>query len=482
MGSNMAINSGGTVRVRFPPSPTGPLHLGGARTALFNWLFARQKGGIFVFRMEDTDKERSKREYEDEIIEAITWLGLDWDEGIRKEKEGKKYRQSERSDIYRGYLEKLLKEKKAYWCYCSKEDLEAHRQLDVAEGRAPRYSGRCRNLTKPPAGKKPEVIRFKTPETTIQFKDLIRGSVKFDTSLLDDFVIAKDTNSPLYNFAVVIDDDDSEITHVIRGEEHLSNTPRQILILQALGMNLPQYAHLPLVLNSERAKLSKRNADVALLAYRDKGILPEAMINFLILMGWHPSDNQEVFTLEELISKFDITRVQKAGAVFNEEKLAWLNREHIKRLPLEELEKAVEPYWGPAAREASPELRHEALAAVRERLTTLAEINELTELFFKLPDYPPELLVWKQGSRAEAKQILMELADVFMELPAYDAETLPKQLAPLVEKYGKGNVLWPLRTALSGLPASPDPFVIAAVLGKHETIERLRAAANKLNA
>ncbi len=459
--------------MRFPPSPTGPLHLGGGRTALFNWLFARQKGGIFLFRIEDSDKERSKKEYETQIIEALKWLGLDWDEGIDKEKPGESYRQSERTVVYRTYLEKLLREGHAYWCFCSKEDLEAEKQLAIAEGRPPKYSGRCRNL-KPDQtqGKKPEVIRFKSPDEIVEFDDLIRGKVKTDMSLLGDFVIARNLEeTPLYKFAVMIDDYEMKVTHVIRGEDHISNTPKQIVLQHALGLPSPLYGHIPLVLNADRSKLSKRYADVSLLSYRDKGYLSEAVINFLVLMGWHPSGNQEVFTLAELVKEFDISRVQKAGAIFNEEKLNWLNREHIKRLSMEELNSRLEPFLSEEAKRASPEFRHNVIEAVRERMITLLDFNELATLFFALPEYTLEMLIWKKGSKEEAKEVITKLIAASLEKAAIET---------LIETYGKGNVLWPLRVALSGREASPDPYTILNILGNEEAMRRLHIAEAKL--
>ena len=317
------------------PSPTGPLHIGTARTTLFNWLFARGRDGTFILRIEDTDKERSKKEYEEELVEGLKWLGIEWDEFAR---------QSERTDLYRKYLEKLLTSGDAYYCYCTKEELEGQRQAMLASGVPPKYSGHCRNLAKPPTGRKPEVIRFKVPEIKVEFKDMIRGKVAFDAALLGDQVIAKDLDTPLYNFAVVIDDNEMRITHVIRGEDHLSNTPKQILIFRALGFDEPIFAHIPLILNPDRSKMSKRFADTALTQYREAGYLPEAIVNFLALLGWHPKDDKEILSAEDLIAEFDLARVQKAGAIFNQEKLDWLNREHMKKMSDKELAAAARPF------------------------------------------------------------------------------------------------------------------------------------------
>ncbi|MEK7174396.1 MAG: glutamate--tRNA ligase, partial [Patescibacteria group bacterium] len=323
----MPQNKQSEIRVRYAPSPTGHWHVGGVRVVLYNWLYARKTGGTFIVRIEDTDQERSKREFELEIFDSLRWLGLDYDEGpiwTKKENgattssekgEYGPYHQSERRDIYRNYLTQLTEKGRAYYCYCTKEDLEAERQLLSAQGLPPKYGGHCRNLTSPPVGKKPETIRFRIPETVVKFHDLIRGDVSFDASLFGDIVIAKDLDNPLYNFAVVVDDELMHISHVIRGEEHLSNTPKQILFQKALGFRAPEYAHFPLILNPDRSKMSKRYGETTLSGYRDTGYLPEAMVNFFLLQGWHPKDNREVMTPHEAAELFEFKDVQKTGAV-----------------------------------------------------------------------------------------------------------------------------------------------------------------------
>ena len=304
--------------------------------------------------------------------------------------------------------------------------------------------------------------------------------VKTETALLGDFVIAKSLDEPLYNLAVVIDDEDMRVTHVIRGEDHISNTPKQILIREALGFPGPQYAHLPLILNADRSKLSKRNADVALLSYRERGFLPDAINNFLVLLGWHPQGDRELFTLGEVTDEFDLGRVQKGGAVWNDEKLIWLNREHMKKLSTEELEERLRPRLWPAAESVSGEFLHEVIEAVRDRMQTLNDFHELAQLFFELPEYAPELLVWKKGTPEEAKEVLPKLTAILESLDGYRDGLLEAALLPLVEQYGKGNVFWPLRVALSGLAASPDPMAIASVLGREESLRRVRLAADKI--
>src|SRR3989344_795641 len=316
------------IRVRIAPSPTGLLHIGTARTALFNRLFAKKNGGKFILRIEDTDKERSKPEYEKDILEGLKWLGLEWDEF---------YKQSERTEIYEKYLKNLLDEGKAYWCFCGKEELERKKEIMQKDGRTPKYGGKCREIASETAeirrqGGEPAVIRFKMSEEIVKFSDLIRGEVEFNSALFGDIVIAKNLDTPLYNFSAVLDDGLMKISHIIRGEDHIANTPRQILIQNALGFERPIYVHLPLILNPDRSKLSKRFNETSLNEYRKRGYLPEAIANFMALLGWHPEGDREVFSLSELAEKFEMEKVQKGGAIFNEEKLNWFNGEYIKGL------------------------------------------------------------------------------------------------------------------------------------------------------
>lgn len=477
----MTKNSNPKVRVRFAPSPTGHFHIGNARTALFNWLFARQEGGVIVFRIEDTDEARSKKEYEDGICESLRWLGLDWDEGPDKGGDYGPYRQSERSSIYRKYLDQLLREGKAYYCYCTEEELEAEREAMTAQGLAPKYNGHCRNIATAPEGKKPQVIRFKTPEANVTFKDMIRGVVTFDASLTGDIVIAKDLDHPLYNFAVVVDDELMQITHVIRGEDHISNTPKQILLGKALGFREPIFAHLPLLLNADRTKMSKRYAETTLLKYRDQGYLPQTIVNFLALLGWHPKGNQEIFSSEELVKEFSISRIQKAGAIFNEEKLLWLNKEHIKKMSLEALEEALTPMLvSHNIRIRSKEMLHEIIEIQKERMKTLLDFFDLSDFFFALPEYDPKLLRWNDDPTKKALEALEAASHILTRAETLERREIEDAFAMLVEKNGKGSVLWPIRVALSGKSASPDPFDIMRILGKEESLSRISAAKRKL--
>jgi glutamyl-tRNA synthetase len=488
----MTDGNSAAVRLRFPPSPTGHWHLGGARTALFNWLFTRKHQGKLVLRIEDTDKTRSETAYEIEIAETMKWLGLDWDEGPRWTRAGEKwessqegeygpYRQSERTDIYRSYLEQLLKEKKAYYCYCTKPELEEEQKAMQAQGLAPKYGGRCRDLTSAPEGKSPEAIRFRMPEEPVSFDDMIRGTVTFDATLFGDVIIAKDLDSALYNFAVTVDDHLMKISHVIRGEEHLANTPKQIFLQRALGFNEPRYAHLPLILAADRSKLSKRYAETSMLQYREDGYLPEAMLNFLVILGWHPAGDREIFSLDEMIEEFDIARVQKAGAVFNPEKLDWLNAQYIRKMPLAELAERVRPFL---KKEIPEDIFLRLLSFEKERIHTLKEFAEHITYVFEVPAYEPELLVWRKSDRTKTVEALTGLEQILgtiSEADLADREKMLDHLEPLVQKFDRGTVFWPLRVALSGQEASPDPLEILSVLPKPAVVGRVKDALQKIS-
>ena len=502
----MSNTSSRPIRVRMAPSPTGSLHFGTARTALFNWLFARAHGGTFVVRIEDTDKERSEKKFETEILEGFLWLGLDWDEGPARAGAEKgtfgPYHQSDRTAMYKKYLEQLLHDGHAYYCYCTKEDLEAQRQAMLSAGLPPKYNGHCRNLHEAPTGKKPEVIRFKIPEVTVEFKDLVRGTVAFDAMLLGDQVIAKDLDTPLYNFAVVVDDELMQISHVIRGEDHLSNTPKQILMQKALSFTEPVYAHIPLILNADRSKMSKRLNDVSLMNYREKGYLPEAIMNFMALLGWHPKGDKEVMAPAELIKEFDISRVQQAGAIFNEDKLQWLNKEHMKALSDDRMvdllmsyienEHSSEESNSAGESDALPKTISRAtleniVAIGRTRASTLRDFMTQGKFFFQLPDYDASLLVWKNMSMHDVAPILVDVKKSLDAIVSDDfrRELINEVLAGVIAQVSagggnRGSVLWPLRVALSGQSASPDPLDIMDVLGKTESLRRIEVAIKKL--
>lgn len=477
------------MRVRFAPSPTGRFHIGGVRTALFNWLFARKQGGAFILRIEDTDRARSRPEYERDIFESLSWLGLLWDEGpapAGKPSAGGSYRQSERLGGYADALRKLLEMGAAYRCFCTKELLELTRQAELAQGLAPKYNGRCRGLDSGEVAKRlragdPSIIRFKTPEKTVSVRDLIRGAVTFDMALVGDFAIAKSEREPLYNFSAVVDDYDMRISHVIRGEEHLANTPKQMLLQTALGFPHPQYAHLPLILNPDRSKMSKRFAATAVHEYREQGYLPEALVNFLALLGWHPPGDREVLTRDDMVRLFDLGRVQKAGAVFNVEKLNWLNAQYIRRSDPEILIRRLKEL-GQIPSDVAPSFAAGVFGLVRDRLKKLSDFSEAAQFFFVLPEYPNELLSWKGALPAFIREQLRAAAELArgMNEEAFSRSALGAAFESITRERGRGEVLWPLRVALSGREASPGPFEMMEVFGKEESIRRIRRAIEKL--
>ncbi len=482
----MTLNPQKNIRVRFAPSPTGPLHIGGARTALFNWLFSRSHDGIFILRIEDTDIERSEKKFEKGIFEGLKWLGLDWDEGPDIGGQYGPYRQSERIDIYKKYLKQLLGQEKAYYCFCSKEELEADRQAMLSQGLAPKYSGKCRHLVKEESEervKKGEsaVIRLKMPSKEVEFNDMIRGKVRFNAELIGDIIIAKNLKEPLYNFSVIVDDYEMKISHVIRGEEHLPNTPKQIIIQEALGLNCVKYAHLPLILTAERRKMSKRYLDVSLENYQQNGYLAEAVINFIAFLGWHPSDDKEIFLLEELVKEFDIKRVQKAGAVFNIDKLDWLNAQYIKKLNVQDLADKIKNFI-PVEWYENKNLLNKVIETEKERIKKLSDFKDLADFFFELADYDSKLLIWRETApekTADNLKILLTEIDK-VEEANFNKYNLEQVIMTLTKDYGVGDLLWPLRVALSGKQASPGPFEILEILGKQESIRRLETAIKKL--
>ncbi len=466
------------IRVRIAPSPTGFLHVGTARTALFNWLFARQHGGAFLLRIEDTDRERSKPEYETDILKSLEWIGLTWDENV--------IRQSERGDIYERYLNQLLKEKHAYYCFCTKEELEAQRQSQITQGLAPKYSGKCRSVSEVEiksnhAASRESVIRFCVAERHVSFTDIIRGKISFDASLMGDIVVAKSAREPLYNLAVVIDDAEMKISHVIRGEDHLGNTPKQILLEEALELPMPHYAHLPLILDFDRSKMSKRNASTAVLEYREAGYLPDALVNFLGLLGWHPKDDREILNREEFIKEFDLTRVQKSGAVFNLEKLEWMNSQYLRRIPESELARQIIKS-GITSDHIEKDRITRILRLVKDRMKKLSDFKLLSGFLFELPDYPVKLLNWKETVSERTEENLRSAIKIIQSISgdSFSKEHVQTTLAPLGEERGRGEVFWPLRVALSGSEASPGPFEIMEVLGKDESLRRLERALVKL--
>ncbi len=489
-----------TIRVRMAPSPTGYLHIGTARTALFNFLYARRNAGTFVLRIEDTDLERSDPMFEKDILDGLRWLGIQWDEGPDIGGPFGPYRQSERLDIYKKYLQILQEKGLLYECFCTKEELEREREEQLWSKQPPKYSGICKHLTeiqKQAFEKEGRIstLRFKVVEKKITVTDLIRGEIEFDTSLIGDVIIAKDINTPLYNFAVVVDDYEMEITHIIRGEDHISNIPKQILLQEALGFPTPQFAHLSMILNPDRTKLSKRMNKVSLLEYKNEGYLPEAMVNFMVLLGWNPGGEKEIFTLQELQVLFSLDGVHKAGAVFDMQKLDWFNGSTIREKNPEEILSLLVPYLqsmecitysdDESIAENGLRFNRDGLKKVvlleQGRIKKLSEIGEKTRYIFeKTREYEPSLLQWKDMSSEEIRGSLQFVYDVVDGIPTerFEKSLLEQTLKDIIKETGRKNgaVLWPFRVSLTGLEASPGPFEVADVLGKKETLARIRDA------
>nr|WP_092073749.1 glutamate--tRNA ligase [Dendrosporobacter quercicolus]NSL47937.1 glutamate--tRNA ligase [Dendrosporobacter quercicolus DSM 1736]SDM66668.1 nondiscriminating glutamyl-tRNA synthetase [Dendrosporobacter quercicolus] len=483
------------VRVRFAPSPTGPFHIGGARSALFNWLVARKNGGKFVLRIEDTDLDRSTKESEENIKEALRWLGLTWDEGADIGGPYAPYRQTERLDIYRQYTDKLLESGQVYHCFCTEEELEAERQLLLAEGKTPCYQGRCRSLSEADKirlageGRKP-AIRFRVPENQqIAFKDLVRDTVSFDSNGIGDFVIVKSDGIPVYNYAVVIDDAAMEITHVIRAEEHLSNTPRQVLLYQALGLPVPKFGHISLILGQDRSKMSKRHGATSVEQYRKLGYLPEALVNFLALLGWAPAGEQEIFTLEELVENFSLDRVAKNPAVFDIDKLNWINAHYLKQLTPPQLAELVFPHLEAAGyidgslNETARGNLIQFLEIIQEQLSYAAQAVEHVDVYFNdQVEFESE----------EARQVLLD-ADIPLvmqsfkeklaaleELSSGAVQTVLKSITKELKIGGK-KVYMPVRVAITGKMHGPDLGKLITIIGKERTLQRLNATLAKFH-
>ncbi len=456
-------------RFRFAPSPTGHLHIGGARTALYNFLMAHKTGGKFLLRIEDTDLERSTQEYIDSILEAMAWLGLSYDEGP--------FYQTQRSELYTQHLEKLLAEGKAYRCFCSQESLEAKRELAMSEGRKPKYDGTCRNLDAQKAAEDPRssCIRFRSSdEGKTIVEDLIKGRIEFDNQELDDLVLARTDGSPTYNFVVVIDDLTMGITHVIRGDDHLNNTPRQIQLYQAFDYPLPQFAHVPMILGNDKKRLSKRHGATSVLAYRDAGYLPEALLNYLVRLGWSYGD-EEIFSLEQLKTHFDIGKVGKAAAVFNPEKLLWLNGHWIRQSSPERLCQDIKPFLlqhGLSIED--PNYAAKALASCQEKVKTLVELAEMAAFYF-VPEVKISEQIREKILNEEGMAVLRELLPSLQEQLDFSATALESCIHEFAQEKGLklGKVAQPLRAALTGSTVSPGVFEMLAVLGKERSLSRI---------
>jgi glutamyl-tRNA synthetase len=491
-----------SVRCRIAPSPTGPLHIGTARTALFNYLFARREGGTFILRLEDTDVARSTVEHERDILEGLHWLGLEWDEGpevgdIEARGPFGPYRQMQRIESYRAAADGLLERNQAYECFCSTDDLAADRAAQEAADQPWHYVGRCANLT-PEArrqrraeGRQP-VIRFRIGEGVVEFDDIVRGHVSIDTIALGgDLVIVRSDGTPLYHFTVVVDDVAMEISHVIRGEDHLSNTPKHVLLFRALGADVPAFAHLPLILNPDRTKMSKRKSQTAVAAYREEGFIREAIVNHLALLGWSSGTDEEVFSLAELTERFELERVQQGGAVFDRERLEWLNGQWIRRLSDADLVARIQPYLaavvearrseGATVRAPSEDDLVTLLPMIRERLPTLSAIGPLVDfLFVEDLTVDPSLLVPKRWDRAQTREGLEVARAVIAEAGAvsFEADEVEVAMRAACDERGwkAGDLFMAVRVATTGRTAAPPLFDTLVALGQERSLRRLDAA------
>ncbi|MFA6409986.1 MAG: glutamate--tRNA ligase [Candidatus Buchananbacteria bacterium] len=469
---------------RFSPSPTGFLHIGGLRTALYAYLFAKKNNGQFLLRIEDTDQSRKVEGAVESLQIVLKKFGLNWENK-------KPMIQSQRLAIYKKYAEQLVKEGKAYYCFCTPERLDQLRQIQTAKKLPPMYDGKCCDLD-PEIAKKQiasglaYVIRFKMPKTGVtEFTDLIRGKVSFANNTLDDQIILKSDGFPTYHLASIVDDHEMNISHVIRGEEWLPSTPKHILLYQAFGWQAPEFAHLPLLLNSDHSKLSKRQGDVAVEDYLKKGYLPEALLNFVLLLGWNPGTEQEIFNFAEMIKAFSLEKVNKSGAVFNVQKLDWLNGHYIREKSAAELAKLCQPYFTAAGIETDSKTLEKIVITEKDRIKKLEDIVPNTQFFFTQPKYETELLLWKKLSQKEIADNLKALKEKLSDLAdkKWQSIDLEKEIKELISQkgVGTGDMLWPMRVALSGLKNSPGPFEIAEALGKKESLNRIETAINFLS-
>ena len=478
------------VRLRFAPSPTGFLHIGNLRSALFGYFLAKSMDGKFILRLEDTDQKREVSGALDGLLSIFSWLGIEFDEGPHKGGEYGPYIQTERIDKYKLLIEELLEKGNAYRCFCSSERLDEMRANQQEKKLAPRYDRHCRNLSeeeiklKIQAGEK-YVIRQKMPlDGTIEVYDEIRGKISFSATNLDDQVLVKSNGIPTYQFASVVDDHLMAITHVTRGDEWLPSFPKNILLYKAFNWPAPKFIHLPLILNKTGGKLSKRQGDVFVEEYRQKGYLPEAIINFCALLGWHPKHDQEILSLEEIKNEFSIQGIGASPSIFDEEKLNYLNGYYIRQKTNQELSKLCKPFLNDLGKNIKEDKLDKMISLSKERMKKLSEVVELSSFLITIPEYDKEMLVWKKSNQEDAIKCLNELYNFFNEVDFKEWETKiieEKTILFIKEREGKnGDYLWPLRVALSGLKNSPTPFEIAWALGKEETLDRIKQAIDKL--
>ena len=488
------------VKTRFAPSPTGDLHIGGLRTALYSYLFAKKNKGKFLLRIEDTDQARYQEGSVESILESLKWTGIKYDDEV--------IYQSRRIKIYQKYAKDLIQKGSAYYCFCSQQTLDKMRQEQINRGVAAKYDRRCLKLSQGEVEEKlkkgePHVIRMKIPPGKTKFHDLIRGDLEFENETLDDQVLLKSDGYPTYHLANVVDDHEMGITCVIRAEEWLPSTPKHLILYQMLNWQPPEFAHLPMVLAPDKSKLSKRHGATSVLEFKKLGYLPEALINYLALLGWNPDSDREFFTLKELENEFSLEKVQKAGAVFDIHKLDWMNGYYIRQLPLEKLTQLCIPYLQQCYPELVSEPLHKStgcqnkfgmtnveyikkvVALEQERMKKLSDIVELADYFFKEVNYDVNLLKWKGSDLATAKQRLKFLADQLPQIPEenWTRRSIEDLVKSLIKNHdlGTGKTLWPMRVALTGREKSPGPFEVAEVLGKDETLKRLKKAASSLS-
>ena len=488
-----------TVRTRFAPSPTGFLHVGGLRTALYSYLFAKQNGGRFILRLEDTDLKRFVESAAEAIYSGLKWAGIEYDEGPGKDGPFGPYIQSQRLEIYKKYALELVKKGTAYYCFCGEETLKQMREEQAARKLAPKYDRRCQKLSQEQIetkleSKEPFVIRMKIPEgRKIEFDDIVRGKISYNSDELDDQVLPKSDGYPTYHLAVVVDDHLMQISHVTRTEEWLPSTPKHILLYEYLGWEIPRFAHLPLLLNTDKTKMSKRKGDVAVEDYIKKGYLPQAMINYLALLGWNPGlspevlakgeHEQEMFSMQELIRNFDLHKVHKAGAVFDIEKLNWFNSQYLRKFSDEELLEKTRPYL-PNTKDFSNEQIIRMLNLEKERSATLAAIGESVKFYFNLPEYESSLLKWKDMADSDIKKSLETSREIISQTDeqSFTSQKLSEVFLEKAKGFkNRGELLWPLRASLSGQKFSPPPFDILEILGKGKSSERINAAIEKIS-
>jgi len=481
------MNMAREVRVRFAPSPTGYLHIGGARTALFNWLYARKTGGKFLLRIEDTDVARSGPEMVNVILDGLRWLGLHWDE--------EPVFQSSRFPVYQRYARQLIEAGKAYFCYCSPETLKQEREKAIREKRAYRYDGRCKRLSPEERkrleeqGGRPKAIRFEVPHGTTSFEDHVHGSLTFSNSDIEDFVILRSDGIPTYHLAVVVDDREMGITHIIRGDDHISNTPKQVLLYEAFGWEKPQFAHVPLILGPDRSRLSKRHGATAISEYQKAGYLPQAMVNFLALLGWSPGDDTEIMPIEEIIRRFDLSGILPKNAVFDEKKLEWMNGEYIKAMPQERLVSEVIPFLRQAGLVDDAWLSKNfaylraAVGLTKERARRLTEFAEFGAYFFRDPETYDEKGVQKYWREERLAEWVSSLKERIARLDRCDAQTLEATLRGLAEEGGirAAKLIHAVRLALTGFTVGPSLFELMEVLGRERIVRRLEKAISTLS-